>query len=161
LRRPRGRIRATTYRCAPDGVSLHCAFLLLTAPRVTKKPTRKPLYDCAKCPGYCCSYPRIAVSEFDIERLARHFGLSVAAARRKFTYHYRTQELDEQLLRHKKDHIFKSTCRFFDQDQRRCTVYEARPSVCRIYPEDRVCGYYQFLAFERAQQGDDEFIPAA
>lgn len=126
-----------------------------------KTKTRKPLYDCAKCPGYCCSYSRIAVSDFDIQRLARHFGLTESVARRKFTYHYKTRELDEQLLRHKKDHIFKSTCQFFDQQKRRCTVYEARPSVCRIYPEDRICGYYQFLTFERAQQGDEEFIPSA
>ena len=121
----------------------------------------KPRYDCSKCPGYCCSYSRIAVTDFDIERLARHFGIGTAAARRKFTYRYKTRELDEQLLRHKKDHVYKSTCRFFDQDARRCTVYEARPSVCRLYPEDRVCGYWQFLKFERSQQGDEDFIPSA
>ena len=126
---------------------------------ILKKP--KPRYDCSKCPGYCCSYSRIAVSEFDIERLARHFNIDVETARRRFTYRYKTRELDEQLLRHKKDHVYKSTCRFFDQDARRCTVYEARPSVCRLYPEDRVCGYWQFLKFERSQQGDDDFIPSA
>lgn len=118
-------------------------------------------YDCSKCPGYCCSYPRIAVSEFDIERLARHFGISAAAARQRFTYHYKTKEVDEQLLRHRKDHVFASTCRFLDQEKRRCTIYEARPSVCRIYPEGKTCGYYQFLEFEREQQGDEEFIPSA
>jgi Fe-S-cluster containining protein len=127
---------------------------------MNSKPA-KPRYDCSRCPGYCCSYPRIAVGDFDIERLARHFGIGVAAARRKFTYRYRSGDLDEQLLRHKNDHVYKSTCRFFDQDARRCTVYEARPSVCRTYPEDRVCGYWQFLKFERAQQGDDDFIPSA
>ena len=89
------------------------------------------------------------------------FGISKTAARLKFTYRYQTRELDEQLLRHRKDHVFKSTCTFFDQDQRRCTVYEARPSVCRIYPEDRTCGYYEFLKFERIQQGDEDFIPSA
>jgi Fe-S-cluster containining protein len=124
-----------------------------------KKP--KPRYDCSKCPGYCCSYSRIAVTDFDIERLARHFGISKAVAKRRFTYRYRTRELDEQLLRHRKDHVYESTCRFFDQDARRCTVYEARPSVCRLYPEDRVCGYWQFLKFERLQQGDEDFIPSA
>jgi uncharacterized protein len=126
-----------------------------------KQATRKVRYDCTNCPGYCCSYPRIAVTDFDLERLARHFGISVATARRRFTYRYRTRDVDEQLLRHKKDHIYASTCRFFDQEKRRCSVYVARPSVCRIYPEDRVCGYYQFLQFERSQQGDDEFIPSA
>jgi Fe-S-cluster containining protein len=50
---------------------------------------------------------------------------------------------------------------FFDRDQRRCTVYEARPSVRRIYPEDRTCGSYAFLTCERIQQGDEEFIPSA
>jgi uncharacterized protein len=118
-------------------------------------------YNCLKCPGYCCSYDRIAVTEFDIGRLAKHFGLTVDVARERFTYRYRAGGVDERILRHKKDHIFKSTCRFFDQQARRCTVYEARPSVCRIYPEDRVCGYFQFLQFERAQQGDDDFIPSA
>jgi Fe-S-cluster containining protein len=131
----------------------------MTTKKVSRKP--KPKYDCSKCPGYCCSYSRIAVKDSDIARLARHFGISAAAAKKKFTYHYKTRELDEQLLRHKKDHIYKSMCQFFDQDARRCTVYEARPSVCRKYPEDKVCGYYQFLMFERSQQGDDEFIPSA
>jgi hypothetical protein len=50
---------------------------------------------------------------------------------------------------------------FFDQDERRCTVYAARPSVCRIYPDASKCGYYEFLKFERIQQGDEEFIPSA
>jgi len=65
------------------------------------------------------------------------------------------------LLRHRKDDVFASVCRFLDPQARRCTIYQARPSVCRIYPESRDCGYYQFLAFEREQQGDDEFIPSA
>lgn len=125
-----------------------------------EKP-RKPLYDCARCPGYCCSYARIAVTDFDIARLARHFDIAPEDARERFTYRYRTADLDEQLLRHRKDHVFASTCRFFDQDLRRCTVYAARPGVCRKYPEDHRCGYWEFLKFERVQQGDEEFIPSA
>ena len=49
----------------------------------------------------------------------------------------------------------------FDQDERRCTIYAARPGVCRKYPEEGRCGYFDFLKFEREQQGDDEFIPSA
>ncbi len=116
-------------------------------------------YDCSKCPAYCCSYPRIAVTDFDIARLARHFGLPVEIARKRFTYRYKTREHDEQLLRHRKDDVFKSVCRFLDREERRCTIYAARPGVCRIYPEGKSCGYYQFLAFEREQQGDDDYIP--
>ncbi len=121
----------------------------------------KARYDCAKCPGYCCSYDRIEVSEFDVARLARHFGLDVDTARERFTWRYQTKDKDERVLRHKKDHVFKSTCRFFDQDERRCTIYAARPNVCRRYPSGTTCGYYDFLVFEREQQGDEEFIPSA
>jgi Fe-S-cluster containining protein len=128
---------------------------------MTDKKTSKPRFDCAQCPGYCCSYPRIAVSDHDIARLGKHFGISTAEARRRYTYRYRTSGVDEQLLRHRKDHIYHSTCRFFDQQARRCTVYGARPGVCRKYPEDKVCGYFEFLQFEREQQGDEEFIPSA
>jgi hypothetical protein len=30
--------------------------------------------------------------------------------------------------------------------------------VCREYPDAKRCGYYEFLEFEREQQGDDKFI---
>jgi Fe-S-cluster containining protein len=121
----------------------------------------KPRYDCSKCPGYCCSYDRIAVTERDIARLARHAGLRVSVARERFTYRYRTKDVDERILRHHVDTVFRSVCRFFDREQRRCTVYEARPAVCRRYPYLHRCGYFEFLKFEREQQGDDEFIPSA
>lgn len=118
-------------------------------------------YNCLKCPGYCCSHDRISVSEADIERLARYFDVSAAEAKERFTYRYRTAEVDEQILRHHQDHIYKSVCRFFDRELRTCTVYDARPNVCRRYPYGKVCGYYNFLKFEREHQGDDEFIPSA
>src|ERR1044071_954446 len=120
-------------------------------------------YNCLQCPGYCCSHGRIAVSEFDIERLARHFGLTAAEAKEGCTNRLRSGEggEEEQILRHHQDRICKSVCRFFDRDERRCTVYEARPNVCRRYPYGKTCGYYNFLKFEREHQGDDEFIPSA
>jgi Fe-S-cluster containining protein len=122
-------------------------------------------YDCAKCPGYCCSYPRIVITAKDISRLARHFGVSHEEAKKRFTHRYRwaseTESIDERVLRHRQDHIYTSTCQFLDQDTRRCTVYQARPAVCRAFPEGRTCGYYQFLKFERRQQGDEDFVPSA
>jgi hypothetical protein len=121
----------------------------------------KSRYDCLKCPGYCCSHPRIAVSDYDIARLARHFGLSLKVARERFTYHYKTKDADEQILRHQRDHIYKTICRFFDTEERRCTIYAARPNVCRRYPYGDTCGYYSFLKFEREHQDDEDFIPSA
>ena len=114
------------------------------------------LYNCDKCPAYCCSYPRIIVTETDIKRLARHHGLSVAAARKRFTK--KGQEPNELILRHKADEHYKSICRFLDSETRKCTIYHARPRICREFPGEGRCGYYDFLLFERRAQEDPEWV---
>ena len=124
-----------------------------------KKPFPVPVrvhYSCSKCPAYCCTYSEIEVTRFDIERLARHFGLSYRRAEEQFTKP--DTKKDIRMLRHKKDRIFDSACMMLDQKTRRCTVYEARPGVCRKFPEGSRCGYYEFLKFEREQQGDEEWV---
>jgi len=113
------------------------------------------LYDCAKCPGYCCSYPVIEVTQQDLERLAAHHGIAVAEAGRRFT---KKAHGYDRVLRRKKDEHYGKICRFFDQEKRRCTVYEARPAICRTFPGGSRCGYYDFLAFERRKQDDPEFV---
>ena len=113
-------------------------------------------YSCDKCPAYCCTYTDIEVTRRDVERLARRFELDFATAETRFT------KLDPKdgvpLLRHRKDSVFESACMFLDQEKRQCTVYDARPGVCRKYPESARCGYYDFLKFEREQHADPEFI---
>jgi Fe-S-cluster containining protein len=124
-----------------------------------KKPFPVPVrvnYSCAKCPAYCCTYSEIEVTTRDIERLARHFGLEYAQAEERFTKVDTKKHV--RLLRHKKDRIFDSTCMMLDQEKRRCTIYDARPGICRKYPDSSRCGYYEFLKFERAQQGDEEWV---
>jgi hypothetical protein len=113
------------------------------------------LYDCSKCPGYCCSYPIIKISTRDIARLARHFGITTEAAERRFT---RIAHGEPRVLRRKKDDHYGRICRFFDTEQRRCTVYEARPAICRAFPGGNRCGYYDFLSFERRKQDDPEYV---
>ena len=51
----------------------------------SSKKTNGNLYDCAKCPGYCCSYPLIEVGKRDIQRLAKHFDISYAQAETRYT----------------------------------------------------------------------------
>jgi Fe-S-cluster containining protein len=118
--------------------------------------TMRPTYSCLKCPGYCCSYAEIEITRRDIERLARHFGVDFKEAEARFTKYDARKGV--RMLRHKKDSVFESTCALFDQVKRRCTVYEARPGVCRKYPDAPRCGYYDFLKFEREQQGDPDFV---
>lgn len=122
---------------------------------VPKKQPR-PKYDCAKCPGYCCTYSDIEITQRDIARLAKHFGLDHARAEQKFTKP--DAKGKARLLRHRLDTIFESACMFFDQEKRCCTVYDARPGVCRKYPDTARCGYYDFLMFEREQQGNEDYI---
>lgn len=124
-----------------------------------RKPFPIPVrvkYDCNKCPAYCCTYPEIEITQRDIQRLARHFEVSYEQAEKRFTKPDAKGKI--RMLRHRRDRIFKSACMFLDPKARRCTVYDARPGVCRKYPDSPRCGYYDFLAFEREQQGDPDFI---
>ena len=121
-------------------------------------PTAKPRvhYDCAKCPGYCCSYPLIEVGRRDIARIARHFDLTYQQAEHRYTKYDGGEKV--RTLRHQQDKVFGRACTFFDTKQRQCTIYEARPGLCRSYPDAPRCGYYEFLKFEREQQADETWI---
>jgi Fe-S-cluster containining protein len=124
--------------------------------KTIKDEQPRTYFDCAKCPAYCCSiYERVQVTKRDINRLARHFGVSYETARRRYT----TQWEDERVLKRVKDVIFPETCTFLDQKTRGCTIYHARPAVCREYPGRPRCAYYDVLQFERRQQDDETVIP--
>lgn len=113
------------------------------------------VYDCKKCPGYCCSYPLIALDKRDVERLARFHKMEFEEARRAFTKEAHGRKY---AMRRKKDKHFGFICRFFDTEKRRCTIYEGRPAVCRSFPGKGRCGYYDFLSFERRAQQDPEWV---
>jgi Fe-S-cluster containining protein len=113
------------------------------------------VYDCKKCPGYCCSYPLIGLTRRDVQRLAKHLGCSFEEAERRYT---RKGWGRRWLMRRKADKHFGRICRFFDTTKRRCTIYEARPGICRDFPGPGRCGYYDFLSFERRAQEDPEFV---
>ncbi|MGQ0486477.1 MAG: YkgJ family cysteine cluster protein [Hyphomicrobiales bacterium] len=112
------------------------------------------LYDCSKCPGYCCSYPVIEVKGGDARRIARHFGISLKAAEKYF----KPAHGYKRVMRRKMDTHFGRICRFFDIEARRCTIYEARPATCRVFPGGARCGYWDFLKFERGGQKDEDYV---
>lgn len=122
---------------------------------IIKKPRLR--YDCSKCPAYCCSYDWIVVTRRDVQRLARRFDLTYEEAEARFTKF--VAEYGQRVLRHRRDDIYKSTCRFLHPTKRMCTVYEHRPAICRTFPEERNCGYYDFLTWERTHQDDETYIP--
>jgi hypothetical protein len=122
-------------------------------------PKLPVFYNCRNCPGYCCSYDHIESTAADIRRLAKHFGVDEETARERFT---KPQDGDEKrrILRHQADVHFGTVCRFFDTEQRRCSIYEARPSICRRFPGTARCGFYDFLMSERRSQEDPEYVPS-
>ena len=113
------------------------------------------MYDCKKCPGYCCSYPLIELTKRDVERLADYHEMEFKEAKKAFT---KEDHGVKYAMRRRKDKIYGKICRFFDTKVRRCTVYKARPSVCRSFPGGNKCGYYEFLRFERDAQEDKKFV---
>jgi len=115
----------------------------------------RKLYDCMKCPGYCCSYPVIEVKDRDAERIAKHFNISLKEAENR---HFKKAHGYKRIMRRKKDEHFGKICKFFDTEARRCTIYEARPGTCRIFPGESRCGYWDFLKFEREGQEDENYI---
>ncbi len=119
-----------------------------------KKKAQK--YDCLACAAYCCSYTHIAATDRDIARLAKHFNLSEEQARKKFTK--KGDKETPRVLRHQSDEHFETICMFIDTDTRNCTIYEARPKICREFPTQKRCGYYDFLMWEREVQDDDDWV---
>jgi Fe-S-cluster containining protein len=91
--------------------------------------------------------------------MARHLGIEIEAARRRFTK--RGPDPKSRVLKHRSDNAFLTACRFLDSTSRRCTIYEARPAACRGYPGTPRCGYYDFLAAERRRQEDPDLVLAA
>jgi Fe-S-cluster containining protein len=113
-------------------------------------------YDCDKCVAYCCSvYDRVQVTPRDLKRLAAHFRVLPEVAMQRFTKLFGK----ERILRRKADRLFGQACTFLDQSTRKCTVYDARPLVCREFPAASRCAYYDLIEFEREQQHDQDVIP--
>jgi Fe-S-cluster containining protein len=99
--------------------------------------------DCLACPALCCRQAGyVEVSETDIRRLAKYLGLTVRAFEEKHI-------VDKPRRGLKRIKAGYETCQFLDND-RRCSVYEARPKDCRGYvcwnqPDTAVFEFARFL----------------
>ena len=116
----------------------------------------KKLYDCLKCTAYCCTYTHIPVTKSDLKRLAKSQGVTVEKAQKKFTK--KGDKENPRVLRHTDDEHFVTSCMFLDKETRNCTNYEGRPTICREFPTQKRCGYYEFLKWEREVQDDPDWV---
>ena len=118
---------------------------------------KRVFFDCSKCPAYCCGlYERIQVSKRDLNRLAKHFGVTPERAAKRYT---KMWDGRERVLKRTPDPILGEACQFLDHETRGCSIYHARPEVCRTYPDRPRCVYYDVLKFERQQQADETVLP--
>ncbi len=124
--------------------------------KVTSNGHPPATYDCSRCPAYCCSvYERVQVNKRDLNRLAKHFGVTYETALVRYTRTYN----NEQILRRKADPILGQACTFLNPETRQCKIYNARPESCRQYPDAERCAYYDLLEYERDHQNDPEALP--
>lgn len=79
--------------------------------------------DCTTC-GNCCRVATTQLSQRDVERLARFLGMKVP----QFLRDYTLETKDEGLILKRTD----AGCVFLDGNL--CSVYEARPETCRLFP---------------------------
>jgi len=92
---------------------------------------------CNYCPGYCCyrlEGSMLLLTATDINRLARHFGISDGEVRRRYLENKYTFK-----VRADGSCIFQAT----DTMARRCTIHEARPDQCRRFPYGKPCPYIE------------------
>jgi Fe-S-cluster containining protein len=99
--------------------------------------------DCLACPALCCRQAGyVEVNDTDIRRLAKHLDLSVRA--------FEAKHIVEKTRRgSKRIKAGYETCQFLDNN-RRCSVYVARPKDCRGYvcwnqPDTTVFEFAKFL----------------
>jgi Fe-S-cluster containining protein len=92
---------------------------------------------CNYCPGYCCyrlEGSTLLLTATDINRLARHLGISDGEVRSRY-------------LENKNTFKVKADCSCIfqvpDKMTKRCTIHEARPDQCRRFPYGKPCPYLQ------------------
>jgi len=90
---------------------------------------------CNYCPGFCCYRlpgATLFLDALDINRLARHFGISDGEVRRRYLENKNTFK-----VRDDGSCIFLADGKF----SKRCSIHLARPRQCREFPYDEPCPY--------------------
>ena len=92
---------------------------------------------CNYCPGYCCYRlpgATLFIRNEDINRIARHFGISDGEVRRRFLENKNTFKTRED-----------GSCILLANDRlcKRCTIHKARPQQCRDFPHSNPCPYLE------------------
>lgn len=83
-------------------------------------------FKCGRC-GKCCNLDAVMIFPDDIKTLSEHLGMTKKEFKNKYISVI-THEKYTGIFKHKKPCIFQNT------ETNKCTIYEARPSICVSYP---------------------------
>ena len=95
-----------------------------------------PVPNCGKCEKKCCP-PRVAISLFDLARfIDKGLDKSIAGTFKGYVELFLSDDATDVKLSH--TYMAPTTseaedCVFLDED-RKCSIYEDRPFICRSYP---------------------------
>lgn len=89
------------------------------------------IFQCARC-GQCCQGEGYTiVDDQDINRIANGTGVIPENIRETFTI---SDPENRQGIRIIKMIGPNNLCTFYDAENKRCTIYESRPAICRTHP---------------------------
>lgn len=80
------------------------------------------IFKCKNCGNYCKNEKAINICQEDIKKMAKYMKMSY----KKFRINYVRSEGDKLFIKN------SEPCIFYDDNK--CTIYEARPLICRMYP---------------------------
>jgi len=95
-------------------------------------------FKCQRCAVYCCKLGGPSLTKKDIEQVEQleSVGCNVGKCIEPSERQYRTFPFTSNVIKNKKD----SSCIFLGKDKEKgiyeCTIYDARPVLCRLYPFD-------------------------
>ncbi|MBU0459965.1 MAG: YkgJ family cysteine cluster protein [Nanoarchaeota archaeon] len=96
-------------------------------------------FKCQKC-GYCCDHTIIELSPFDIKNICEHLNITTTEFHQKYSI-FNFIAYPKCILKNRPHCPFKKNT---------CTIYQARPIRCRLYPLGRV--------FQDHKNSDTEFL---
>lgn len=99
-------------------------------------PGHNPVY-CNYCPGYCCyrlAGATLFLDAIDINRIARHFGISDGEVRKRWI-------VEKNTFATRAD----GSCIFLSNGKlnARCSIHQAQPRQCREFPYSDPCPYLE------------------
>lgn len=102
--------------------------------------TKTENYDCGECPSYCCTYKITEVRPNDQRKLADGLGISESEVADRYL---RKVNEAKWVLKQTPDAVLGiASCIFLDKATRRCKVHSFRPKVCRGFPHEERCKWY-------------------